>query len=95
LDIEPWGRDFPFPVFSSKFTPVSLRPLGDGTHLKLELSKAGRLFPAIWFNAVNLQEDAQLLLTVGEDIRLVYKLQDNWYRGRRSLQLQVLATDAA
>ncbi|HIA01379.1 MAG TPA: DHH family phosphoesterase, partial [Myxococcales bacterium] len=37
LDIEPWGRDFPFPVFSSKFTPVSLRPLGDGTHLKLEL----------------------------------------------------------
>ena len=81
----PWGQQFPEPVFDDVFTLASWRIVGE-KHLKMELEKngSGRRFSAIAFNKTD--ED----LPAGTDqIRVVYRLDVNEFRGNRSLQLIV------
>jgi len=90
--LDPWGRDFPLPQFVGTFQVESIRALGDSTHLKIGLRHAGgQSFEAIWFGA---REDANAAYPVasGERRALVYRLQDNVWRGVRRLQLQVVCT---
>ncbi len=90
--LDPWGRDFPLPQFAGRFQVESVRALGDGTHLKFGLSTpGGEQHEAIWFNARE-DADAPLPLAVGESCDLIYRLQDNVWRGVRRLQLQVVCT---
>lgn len=81
----PWGQLFPQPVFDDIFEIVNWRIVGE-KHLKLDLAKqeTGEIFSAIAFNKTD--ED----LPAGSDsIRVVYKLDVNEFRGKRSLQLIV------
>lgn len=87
----PWGQLFPEPVFDDVFKVINWRIVGE-KHLKLELAKesSGVCYSAIAFN----KTDADL--PVGDsDIRVVYRLDVNEFRGKRSLQLIVQHLEAA
>ncbi len=87
----PWGQLFPEPIFDDVFKIVNWRIVGE-KHLKLELAResSGVCYSAIAFN----KTDADL--PVGDtDIRIVYRLDVNEFRGKRSLQLIVQHLEAA
>lgn len=87
----PWGQLFPEPIFDDVFKIVDWRIVGE-KHLKLELAResSGVCYSAIAFN----KTDADL--PVGDsDIRIVYRLDVNEFRGKRSLQLIVQHLEAA
>lgn len=83
----PWGQNFPEPVFDGEFYIVNHRIVGS-RHLKLTLSQelnGQSLIDAIAFNVdVNVWPNYR-----AKKCRLVYKLDVNEFRGRRSLQLMV------
>jgi single-stranded-DNA-specific exonuclease len=83
-ELEPWGQGFPEPLFEGRFTVLEHRVVG-GAHLKMRVSpvdgQAG--IDAIAFN--RLPED----LPSGANVHLVYKLDVNRFRGRKTCQLVV------
>lgn len=87
----PWGQLFPEPTFDDVFRVLNWRIVGD-KHLKLDLLKpdTGESFDAIAFNKTDTE------LPPGEqDIRIVYRLDVNEFRGKRSLQLIISHIEAA
>ena len=86
----PWGQLFPEPVFDDVFKILNWRIVGE-KHLKLDLVKetTGVCYSAIAFNKTD--DD----LPAGEeDIHIVYRLDVNEFRGKRSLQLIVQHIEA-
>jgi single-stranded-DNA-specific exonuclease len=83
----PWGQAFPEPCFDGVFAIKNARVVGD-KHLKLWLTTAdqARSFDAIAFNFKGADETPAL---PAGDIRLVYRLDINEYKGERRLQLLV------
>lgn len=81
----PWGAGFPEPLFDGEFDVRGHRVVGE-CHLKLSLVPAGgdRPIDAILFFA-----DEALRAGPGPRVRLVYRLDVNEFRGRRSAQLVV------
>ncbi len=81
----PWGQLFPEPTFDDLFKVLNWRIVGE-KHLKLELLKrdTGECYDAIAFN----KTDADLPAG-DDDIHIVYRLDVNEFRGKRSLQLIV------
>ena len=86
----PWGQSFPEPMFQGVFQVVQQRIVG-GRHLKLVLTPQDsgqtgeRLLDAIWFNIDPTSwpnPDCQVA-------HVVFQLDINEYRGRRSVQLLV------
>jgi len=86
----PWGQLFPEPVFDDVFKVMNWRIVGE-KHLKLDLLKteSGVSYSAIAFNKTD--ED---LPAGDDDIRVVYRLDVNEFRGKRSLQLIVQHIEA-
>jgi len=87
--LEPWGRDFPYPIFKGKFEVRSIQSLGDGSHLKLSLWDGASIKDAIWFNAV--QNNPEIAFEIGDSLNFVYSLKSNWYRNNKKIQLQIVA----
>ncbi|MEJ0084381.1 MAG: single-stranded-DNA-specific exonuclease RecJ [Pseudomonadota bacterium] len=83
----PWGQAFPEPCFDGVFAIRNARVVGD-KHLKLWLTTAdqARSFDAIAFNFKGTDESRAL---PEGDVRLVYRLDINEYKGERRLQLLV------
>jgi single-stranded-DNA-specific exonuclease len=83
----PWGQAFPEPCFDGLFAIKNARMVGD-KHLKMWVttSDRSRAFDAIAFNFKGADDD--LDLPCG-DVRLVYRLDINEYKGERRLQLLV------
>ena len=83
----PWGQAFPEPCFDGMFAVKSARVVGD-KHLKMWVTTADRSrnFDAIAFNFKGVEEAAAL---PGGNVRLVYRLDINEYKGERRLQLLV------
>ncbi len=82
-DIEkwgPWGQHFERPLFHGTFDVVSERLVGQGKHLKLVLKKEGRILDAIQFRSG---------LTGCPSVEIAYRIENNEYRGRNSVQLLV------
>ncbi len=89
--LSPFGREFAEPVFAGTFQVDSFRLVGaEPVHLSLRLSLKNKVFSAIWFRAVK-QPGAALPVAVGDEIDCAYRLTVNEFKGRRNLQLQVLA----
>lgn len=82
----PWGQQFPEPLFDGQFTVTAQRTVGE-RHIKMTVAPltGGGAVDAIWFNAA----DHCLANGVGDRVELLYKLDINLFRGRRSLQLMV------
>ena len=80
----PWGQGFPEPTFDDRFEVVSSRIVGE-RHWKLVLRVPGndQLLDAIAFNAV------QQLPQMPGAIHAAYRLEENLWQGRSSLQLRI------
>jgi single-stranded-DNA-specific exonuclease len=76
----PWGQGFPEPQFHGEFELVSQRVVGED-HLKLVVRHEDRLVDAIAFRQRPIADTRRL--------RLVYRLAENDYGGRSTLQLVV------
>ena len=83
----PWGQAFPEPCFDGVFAVKNARVVGD-KHLKMWVTTADRSrnFDAIAFNFKGADEEAAM---PEGDVRLVYRLDINEYKGERRLQLLV------
>ena len=83
----PWGQAFPEPCFDGLFAIRSARVIGE-KHLKMWVTTAdqSRVFDAIAFNFKGSDENPAL---PDGDVRLVYRLDINEYKGERHLQLLV------
>lgn len=81
--LAPWGQGFPEPLFDGNFEIISARIVGE-RHLKLSVSPIGsdRIIDGIAFNQVCAE------MPSGE-VRLVYRLDINEFRGERNVQLMV------
>jgi single-stranded-DNA-specific exonuclease len=83
----PWGQAFPEPCFDGRFAVKNARVVGD-KHLKMWVttSDRSRAFDAIAFNFKGAEEASEL---PDGEVRLVYRLDINEYKGERRLQLLV------
>jgi single-stranded-DNA-specific exonuclease len=83
----PWGQAFPEPCFDGVFAIKDARVVGE-KHLKLWVTTADRTrsFDAIAFNFKGSDEKTSL---PAGDVRLVYRLDINEYKGERRLQLLI------
>jgi single-stranded-DNA-specific exonuclease len=81
----PWGQGFPEPMFENVLEVVDYRVLKDA-HLKLRVSHpdGGGLTDAIVFNQSQFPDGYD-----GSKLRLVYRLDVNEFRNRRTAQLVV------
>ena len=81
----PWGQHFPEPCFDGRFRVVQQRLVGE-RHLKLVLQPdGGEVVDAIAFNV----DPGRWPDPAIEWVEVVYRLDVNEFRGRRSLQLMV------
>lgn len=78
----PWGQAFPEPVFDGTFHIAEQRIVGD-KHLKLRLTKDNKIIDAVAF-FVDTKEWPNYRC---REMRAVYRLDINEYKGRRNLQL--------
>lgn len=76
-----WGQAFPEPIFSDVFDVVSARPIGEGQHMKMLLSKAGRKFSAVQFRYGGPPPEGL--------VQVAYKLDVSTYKDTSELQLIV------
>jgi single-stranded-DNA-specific exonuclease len=83
-DGAPWGQSFPEPLFEGVFLVTDSRLLG-GQHLKMSLlsEASARPIDAIAFRAVDPGMSCPQL----DKIKVVYQLDVNDFRGRKSMQL--------
>jgi len=84
--LEPCGQTNAAPIFMSNGVRViESRNVGtDGEHLKLRLGDRGVVWDAIGFGLVHLNGDSAPLIDI------VYNLKLNRWRGKESLQLEIL-----
>jgi single-stranded-DNA-specific exonuclease len=87
--LEPWGKDFPSPVFRGHFVVESVDRMGDGTHLRLALRYGASAVRAVWFGAV-ASATARLPVAPGRRVDLLYRVRNNWFRNRKRCQLQIV-----
>ena len=86
--LEPYGREFPAPVFEGSFVIKAVRSVGDGRHLKLELVSGATLVNGIWFAARESVEHP-LPVAAGQTVQATYTLSSNTYRGQTNVDLKV------
>lgn len=88
--LEPYGREFEAPQFCDVFTVKALRTVGDGSHLKLTVTDStGGEHEAIWFRAIDPGAVPPVLPK--QQVRFVYTLSANTFRGRTKLDLLIVA----
>lgn len=83
-DAGPWGQNFPEPLFDGIFNLVQQRLVGE-KHLKLVVEKQGKIFDGIAFN-VDIKAWPNAL---AKQVNLVYRLDVNEFRGKRTVQLMI------
>ncbi|ANN72704.1 single-stranded-DNA-specific exonuclease RecJ [Bordetella bronchialis] len=79
LQQQVWGSGFAAPLFLDTFDVRAQRLLGD-KHLKLTLERGHQRFDAIWFGQTQL---------LPETVDVAYRLEQNIWNGRVSVQLVV------
>lgn len=85
--LDPYGAGNPRPVFALLGARVEgLQGVGQGKHLKLQLSRGLCRFDAIFFSATA----EECGIRVGDRVDAAFYLQGNTFRGRTTLQLQMV-----
>ncbi len=86
--LKPFGMANPEPTFLTKSMRIeSLRIIGkDGKHLKLGLKPK---YSNFWFDAIAFGMGEQNTLQIGNEIDVVYTLDENIWNGNTRLQLKV------
>ncbi|ODN43315.1 single-stranded-DNA-specific exonuclease RecJ [Piscirickettsia litoralis] len=89
--LQPFGREFEGPQFEGRFYVHSARLIGkEKIHLSLEFEQDGFYRSAIWFRALS-QEGDSVPVQAGDQVRCLYRLSANEFRGERRLQLVIEA----
>lgn len=84
----PFGMGNTQPLFAAKFNSWDSRPVGvTGQHLKLHLIDGATSLDAIGFN----QAKEAIDIAVGSPIDVVFSIEENNFRGKTTLQLNVRA----
>ena len=82
--LAPFGAGNSQPVFVTKNVSVqNARSVGNNKHLKLKLSQDGRSFDAILFGV------GERKINAGDNIDIVYYLEENIWNGTKTLQLKI------
>ena len=89
--LQPFGREFDAPVFLGPWTIEQAKAIGDGTHVKMTLHRAGAKYDGIWFGAKSI--DAAIPVQVGETRRMAFGIDANEFKGRRRLQLLIRSVE--
>ena len=89
---QPWGQQFPAPCFDGEFEVLERRQVKE-LHTRLLLSPAGR--PDCRVKAMLFHHDRHDFDPAWRRCRLVYRLDPDEYRGRRSCTLIVEHAEAA
>lgn len=87
-DLDPWGKDFPLPIFTSEFQVRRCEPMGDGSHWRVWLEVDSRMLECVWFNATLAGGDPPV--AIDQTITALYRLSARTYRSRRSLQIELV-----
>jgi single-stranded-DNA-specific exonuclease len=87
--LEPFGREFEPPVFEMQAVIRTLEWVGDGTHARLLLEKGHQALRGIWFGA-RLSREAAFDLKEGDEIKFAYQAKKNHFKGKTSLDLQII-----
>lgn len=85
--LEPYGREFEPPAFTDQFVIEQVKPVGDGSHLKLQLRSPYGRHPGIWFRAMS--PGGVMPVKVGDEVVATYQLAANSFRGRTTVDIQV------
>lgn len=83
----PFGEANPEPVFYTEAQVLSSRNISQGRHKRLVLSDGDNKFTALWWWADEVQ--------TGIKQRAAFKLNENIYRGKHSLQLEIKALESS
>lgn len=85
--LEPYGAGNPRPIFALLGAKVDIvQSVGQGRHLKLQLSKGSCRFDAIFFSVT-----AEICgIQAGDRVDAAFYLQSNTFRGKTTLQLQMI-----
>lgn len=89
--LQPYGRGFDAPVFLGPWTIEQAKAIGDGTHVKMTLNRAGARYDGIWFGAKTIDE--AIPVQVGETRRMAFGIDANEFKGRRRLQLLIRSVE--
>jgi single-stranded-DNA-specific exonuclease len=92
LEIDPYGREFEKPYFETIANIKIIRFFGqDKTHAQVVLNIEQKEIElrCIWFN-VRENENTQIEISENDNAKIIFALDDNFFRGKRSLQLQIL-----
>lgn len=81
----PFGESNPEPIFYTEAEVLNARRISQGKHKRLVLSDGEKRFTALWWWAGELQ--------LGRKQRTAFKINENIYRGSRSLQLEIKAIE--
>lgn len=87
--LEPFGREFDRPIFSSEVRVKSFRWIGaNKTTLKLRLTDVNGFseLEGIWFNA---DIDDSIISNPRQTIEIVYSPDMNWWNGRATVQVVI------
>lgn len=88
-ELEPFGREFEAPIFELEGSLIELKPVGDGTHARVQLKVDGLRFTGIWFG-MRQTGQSRLPVTIGASVRAAFSLRENYFRGKRSLDIQII-----
>lgn len=85
--LEPYGAANPQAIFRiNKMRLISVTPLSEGKHIRLELEKKGRTIKVVKF----LSPYNEFPFVQGDYLDLAVRVSDNVYNGRRYLSVQAL-----
>lgn len=88
--LEPFGREWPKPMFYGKFTVVQIKEVGQTKlHLSCKLqTQSGTVIQTIYFNAKQSADDATPFIK-GDKVECSYQPSLNHFAGRTTLQLRI------
>ena len=88
--LEPFGREWPKPMFFGKFTVLQSKEVGQTkTHLSCKLrTQSGSVFQAIYFNAKQSADEPTPFVS-GDEVTCTYQPGLNNFAGRTTLQLRI------
>ncbi|AVQ00269.1 DHH family phosphoesterase (plasmid) [Ahniella affigens] len=90
VDLEPFGRGFPAPIFQGDYAIDKVKEMGDGTHLRLSLSDARGAQGAVWFGARTKDDVKHGRLAVPSAGRVLAKPLFGRYAGMDRCEMQVV-----
>ncbi len=88
--LEPFGREMDSPLFEADLIVVKVGRMGiEKNHMRLTLNAGGKEVNGVWFNVDPAFTDEELGLSLGNNVRFLFSLSKNYFRGDTLLQLMI------